>query len=223
MGKRDMLYFGVFFVILGCLLGLYKINALIPEGVLVSGIPEGEIEEMYQGLYDGRTAYDMGVGTGEDLDAWILAPKKDAEQILAFTLQKRFPDAYVRALGVERRMRLAGILFLSCIVLFVALNRLVFLLLRGKGREYRYLLWTVEFFLFCFLVWSRGELPACCIPGKFIFFGEWWAKGKAYFDSLRAMGRIPCAGYQAFAFLQWVFIALLLVGAVGMFTMRKTK
>ncbi len=212
--KKDILYFAAVLVVLACILGLYKINSLIPDGIFVSGVPQEKIEKMYPGLYVKMTAYDRGTV--------LITPEKGAAQILAFTLAKKFPDACVRDLATERGMRLAALVILSCVVMFAVFNHMLLVFLRGKGKEYRYLLRLGEFFVLCFLVRGRGMLPAACIPRKFIFLGEWWTKCRGYFDSLRAAGKIPCEKYQAFAVFQWGLAILLIVGTVGVLAAGRT-
>ena len=51
LGKRIIMVSLTAGIVLCAIFGLYKINAQIPSGVLVSGILEKEIQEAYQDLY----------------------------------------------------------------------------------------------------------------------------------------------------------------------------
>lgn len=193
-------------IVLCAIFGLYKINAQIPSGILVSGILEKEIQEAYQDLYIQTSAYD-----GEE-NFILLIPLPQTEQILTFTLQKRYADAYVRDLGTERKIRLTAILLFLCVVVFLFLNPLILYLMGEKGKNFRFLVRIGEAFLLCFLVKGRGVLPSVCIPEKFIYLREWWGKCGEYFDNIKKMGEIPCAVYQKYAAAQTGLFVLAAAG-----------
>lgn len=214
--KKIILYLVAAFLIFGCVFGLYKINSLIPDGIFVSGVTEGEIREAYKDLYAKLTEYDAEeMPEKTALPAWLLMPKEGAEQILAFTLKERYGQGNVRDLATERRMRLAALEVLACLALFVFLNPGIFALLGEKRKNCRYLLRIGEFFVLCFLVSRRGVLPSVCVPEKFIYFKEWWGKCENYFSSLKKAGQIPCLGYRQYASFQTGLLVLLLAGCVA--------
>lgn len=204
-------------IVLCAIFGLYQINAQIPSGVLVSGILEKEIKEAYQDLYVEISAYD---GEG---NFTLFTPQPKTEQILTFTLQKRYPDAYVRDLGTEREIRLTAILLFLCIAIFLFLNPLIFYLMGEKGKNFRFLVRIGEGFLLCFLVRGRGVLPSVCIPEKFIYLGEWWEKCKEYFDGIKKLGKIPCAVYQKYAAAQTGLFVLAVAGIIVFLVFRKSQ
>lgn len=204
-------------IVFCAIFGLYKINAQIPSGILVSGILEEEIQEAYSDLYVQTSAYD-----GEK-NFTLLTPQPQAEQILTFTLQKRYADAYVRDLGTEKEIRLAMILLFACMAAFLFLNPLIFYLMGEKGENFHFLVRIGEFFLLCFLVKWKGVLPSVCIPEKFIYMGEWWGKCREYLDGLKKMGEIPCAAYQKYAAAQIGLLVLALVGLIVILVLEKSQ
>ncbi len=216
--KKIILNLVAAFLIFGCILGLYRINSLIPDGIFVSGVAEAEIQEAYRDLCAQINIYDTGAVPAKAhvdvLPALLVTPEKGAEQILAFTLSQRYGDTNVRDLATERGLRLAALEILACFALFIFLNPGIFALLGRKGKNYRYFLRIGEFFILCFLVSRRGVLPAVCVPEKFIYFREWWERCKNYFGSLQKAGQISCAGYQEYAPFQAWLLVLLCVGAV---------
>ena len=217
LGKRIIMVSLTAGIVLCAIFGLYKINAQIPSGVLVSGILEKEIQEAYQDLYVEISAYD---GEG---NFTLLTPQPQTEQILTFTLQKRYPDAYVRDLGTEREIRLTVILLFLCVAAFLFLNPFIFYLMGEKGKNFRFLVRIGEGFLLCFLVRGRGVLPSVCIPEKFIYLGEWREKGKEYFDNIKKLGEIPCEVYQKYAAVQTGLFVLAIAGIIMFLVLGKSQ
>lgn len=217
LGKRIIMVSLTAGIVLCAIFGLYQINAQIPSGVLVSGIPEKEIKEAYQDLYVEISAYN---GEG---NFTLLTPQPQTEQILTFTLQKRYPDAYVRDLGTERKIRFAAILLFLCIAVFLFLNPLIFYLMGEKGKNFRFLVRIGEVFLLCFLVRGKGVLPSVCIPEKFIYLGEWWGKCREYLDGIKKLGEIPCSAYQKYAAAQMGLFLLAVAGIIVFLVFEKSQ
>ncbi len=196
-------------IVFFCIFGLYKINSLIPAGILVYDIPEEEIRGRYRDLYAEVSGYDtkeMG-----ERQALLLTPKKDMGQILVFTLREHYNDAYVRDLKAERGIRLALIGVFAYAALFICINPIIFLIMGEKGKKYRYILRIAEFFLLCFFVSKNGILPSACVPKKFVYFREWWGKCVEYFGAIKKMGDIPCPGYQEYAGFKGLLAGLFVV------------
>lgn len=187
----------------GILGGLFWIERKIPQGIFVANVETEGVLESYERIYNRVESYT----DSDDLRNGVLIyPNDEFEQIISYTLKQRNPQFYVRNLYMERELRLhiIEILWILIGVQFLVLCSKVLLIHQLKS--YEFVLHILAFFVICFVIRDRIDLPSSWIPACLINYGEWWSKITTSYSQWKEFGEIPCDRYQQLSGLRTVFI-----------------
>jgi hypothetical protein len=201
-----------FFVSL-VLLGIYKSYARIPNSILLSD--DTELQTVDYEAYVDKIKTFKPSSNGFKQYNYLISTKKGLDQILYYELIQDKPEAYIRNLYIERRLRLQLIGLLWFLLGLVLIHKFIRIILHNKYNKFRFAINTAAFFLTCFYLLFFITIPSGWIPAKLIDINGWLKNITSYSSYSSDFRNITDTEFLPQGFLMRIYYAVLSAGVIA--------
>lgn len=160
------------------LLALYLTYDKLPDGIMLTGNSSINIAE-YADLIEQISE---PTGSSNSMYQYHIIPKKGLEQILLQVLKERRPDVYVRALFMEKQLRLQLVRLLWFVLGLILSHRLIRVMLKTNYSRLRIVINSIFTFLIFYYINYHITIPSVIIPSKLIDIKGWVDNISSYIE-----------------------------------------